>query len=204
MSEILNLFPQPVYITKDYKLSEEEKKFLMDNTAMAFENSGKNFTSAERYILDKPELTKFKEFLIKSVNDFTHNELKINKKVEFYITQSWVNKNPPGTFHHQHLHYNSLISSVFFINGGSSPIKFNRQTTNYIFPMIELERDEYNISNSDSWTINNEENSLILFPSSLGHCVEENTNNFDRYTLSFNTYVKGTLGGFKEATELKL
>lgn len=191
MPDIINLFPQPVYMTQNYTLTNKEKEVMIESV-----------DKFNRHVLDLPDLKTFKHFILDSICDFAHNELKIVRDTRFYLTESWVNKNQ---FHNAHIHFNSLLSGVFFITGGSSPLSFQRQVCNSLFPMMDLIRHEYNVSNSDCWSMPNNSNTLFIFPSSLNHYVEENKkNNSDRYTLAFNTFARGTLGDYRTSTELKL
>ena len=57
--------------------------------------------------------------------------------------------------------------------------------------------------NSDSWWLEVEENSLILFPSSLTHAVEKIETDL-RVSLSFNTFLKGNFGDSENMTGLRL
>jgi uncharacterized protein (TIGR02466 family) len=205
MSNIENLFAIPVYKNKDYKLNDNEIKIINHICAFSKVNDGKNLTSHERYLFNEyDELKNFKDYCQNQVNYYAHEILKIDKKQKFYITQSWSNLNLPGTFHHNHIHLNSLISAVFFVTGNSSPIIFKRNLNNYLFPLFEFSHTEFNNYNSDSWKIDNTENTLLLFPSSLSHFVPNNQNDFNRISISFNTFVKGTIGFSEQATELKL
>ena len=45
---------------------------------------------------------------------------------------------------------------------------------------------------------------LILFPSLLEHDVERNKADGVRRSLSFNTFVRGVVGGSKQLTEVDL
>jgi uncharacterized protein (TIGR02466 family) len=204
MSNIENLFSIPVYNNTDYKLNETEIEFINHTCSFSKKNQGNNLTSHDRYIFDNYKLKNFKDYCQNQVNYYVHEILKINKKQQFYITQSWSNLNLPGTSHHDHVHFNSLVSAVYFVTGNSSPIIFKRNLASYLFSGFEFSRAEFNNYNSDSWKINNTENTLLIFPSSLGHFVPKNENNFNRISISFNTFVKGTIGLNEQATELKI
>ncbi len=205
MSEITKLFPTPVYQNHDYTLNEDELKIINHVGAFAKLNDGNNLTSHERYLFDNyKELNNFKKYCQEQVNKFAHNILKIDTKQQFYITQSWVNVNTPDTFHHAHVHLNSLISAVYFVTGDSSPIRFQQSPLHSLFPMYELTVTEYNILNSDGWNMENKKDTLLLFPSSLKHYVPKNQQGFNRVSLSFNTFIRGVIGETDKATELKL
>ena len=64
---------------------------------------------------------------------------------------------------------------------------------------------EFNAYNSLTWDCLVENNVLMLFPSWLNHKVESNKKaTTDRISLSFNTFVKGTIGDKNNLTELIL
>lgn len=202
---IESLFPIPVYKNQDYKLDDNEKDIIRHVCGFANINDGANWTSIERYLFDNyKELKNFKSYCQAQLNHYAHKVLKIDKKQQFYITQSWGNLNTPGTNHHSHIHLNSMISAVYFVTGDSSPILFERNLSSYLFPLCEFTTTEFNEFNSDSWRVDNTKDTLLLFPSSLKHSVPNNKTNEERISISFNSFVKGTIGKSEKATELKL
>ncbi len=54
------------------------------------------------------------------------------------------------------------------------------------------------------FSIPQENNNLILFPSSLTHMVETKEGNNTRISLAFNVFIKGIIGDNKNLTELIL
>ena len=47
-------------------------------------------------------------------------------------------------------------------------------------------------------------NDLILFSSGLQHFVEPNKTAEPRYSIAFNTFIKGKLGDYRDVSELTL
>ena len=202
---IESLFPTPVYKNQDYTMSDKEKNLIRHVCGFANINDGANYTSMERYLFDAyDELKNFKDYCQAQLNHYVHEVLKIDKKQQFYITQSWGNLNTPGTNHHPHIHLNSMISAVYFVTADSSPIVFERNVASYLFPLCEFTTTEFNEFNSDSWSIDNTKDTLLLFPSSLRHKVPNNKTDIERVSISFNSFIKGTIGKSERATELKL
>ena len=80
---------------------------------------------------------------------------------------------------------------------------FTRHTT---YQQIELppEPAKRNIYNSPINRLIPRQDDVILFSSSLTHMVEQNTSSQQRYSIAFNTFVKGNLGNYRAVTELKL
>jgi hypothetical protein len=61
-----------------------------------------------------------------------------------------------------------------------------------------------NIYNSPINRVTPRRDEVILFSSRLTHMVEPNISNEKRYSIAFNTFVKGKLGDYRAVTELVL
>ena len=111
----------------------------------------------------------------------------------------------PGGYHHHHFHQNSIISGVFYISTEEDDkITFSDPNTK-VRELIKFEPKEYNVWNSSIWSFPVATNELILFPSWLSHQVRVNEKaTTDRISLSFNTFVGGTLGKESDLTKLIL
>ena len=149
-----------------------------------------NRQSDDTFILDKPEMSRVKQFIEAKIHEYVTNIMESDN--EMVITQSWLNKNGKGEAHHAHKHPNSMISGVWYpqIHKNLPPIKFtNSQQRDVSFSI-----KKYNRFNSATFMLPMNKGELILFPSNLSHSV--NTNQFDeeRISLSFNTWAKGSLG----------
>ncbi len=166
--------------------------------------SGGNHTSDNTYILDLPEFKQMKEWFEKQLNSYVHDVLCINKKVHVYITQSWIVFNPKGTYHSYHLHGNSLISGIYYLQGDVTPVRFIREVKDGVFGLIILPFDKLNKYNISELRSENTKHSLTLFPSNVLHSVGENENDETRISLSFNTFFSGSIGEDKSLTRLDL
>jgi len=205
------IFPMPIFHSNEYQLSTKEQKLLIklcdDYKHTKVENTGQgtNKSSVDAYILHRySELSNLKKYFEDKIHEYTRGYLKISDKTKFYITQSWVNKNAKGTYHHVHSHQNSILSAVYFITGNLSKIVFQRSENDQLFPTFDLARDEYNFYNADTWAMPDSKNSLYLFPSKLEHSVPINKHKETRYTISFNVFIKGSIGYNHKLTELLL
>ena len=196
--KIFNIFPKSVMICeKTYQMNDEEKDYIKRLHKAPNLGGGKNFKSESSYILETETLFKFRQFLQEQIEHYAYDHLLVDNNTEFYITQSWVNYNSKGEKHHRHMHPNSIISGVYYVQGNKSPINFHSNDKN-IFP-LKLNFKEYKIENSTSHWIDMEPHKLFLFPSNLEHSVDTNDSDVTRISISFNTFVKGTFG-----TELSL
>ena len=108
-------------------------------------------------------------------------------------------------YHHQHDHSNSIISGVLYIDADemTDNITFHKNIYNSS-PYIKIEPSQYNLYNSENWSVSVQKQKLILFPSTLKHSVSNLTSNKTRISLSFNVFVKGTVGSTEFKNFLKI
>jgi len=198
-------FPTPVYIVKrDLELSPKDDKDIEDIIKGGLRSNSGNSTSSNSYIFDD-KLKKIKQFCEQQIAIYVKEVINPKEDLDFYITQSWLNITKPGGSHHSHFHQNSIISGVFYISTEEDDkITFSDPNAK-IKKIIHSTIKEYNLWNSTTWFFSVNNNELVLFPSWLNHEVEPNKKaTTDRISLSFNTFVRGTLGNQKELTELIL
>jgi uncharacterized protein (TIGR02466 family) len=200
------LFGTPVFIYDEYSnvteihdTSSEQKNLI--------ENRSGNFSSKETNILELESYKTIKDRIIAGLNEYVNDVLHVEDRHEFYITQSWLNVNPPGSAHHRHNHSNSLISGVYYIDTSEHDsitfISQNYQTiTNN--PTIQINVSEYTLANSNSWQLPVKNNLIVYFPSTTLHEVADNTGDKNRISLAFNCFVKGNFGSTKNLNELNL
>ena len=198
---VTGIFPVPIYQTiLNREINTEEKNFF--NKLERTKNSY-NYNSKNNYVLDEEPLSTLKKELFLRVEDYFQKIITPKTNVLPYITQSWVNWTKKGEEHHKHAHSNSLFSGVFYIDADEEydSIKFFKRHT---YESLSIEPHEYHLFNSESWTFKVKTGDIILFPSSLGHLVESKIGDNLRTSLSFNTFIRGTIGVDVELTELKL
>lgn len=199
--KVTGIFPVPIYQTiLSREISIEEKNFFneLEKTKNVY-----NYNSKNHYVLNEEPLSTLKKELFLRVEDYFQKIITPKTNVLPYITQSWVNWTKSGEEHHKHAHSNSFISGVFYIDADEEydRIKFFKRHT---YEALSIDPKEYHLFNSESWTFKVKTGDIILFPSSLGHQVESKIGDNLRTSLSFNTYIKGTIGVDYELTELKL
>ena len=200
---IYPLFPWPLVVCGErYRFDETEKSFISGLDML--ENSG-NRMSKNDTVLDSEALTSLRTFIDRQVMNYKKNLLRIKDENEIYITQSWVNSSSQDQFHPKHKHPNSVLSGVMFFDENSDgklpAIRFHR--SHEMFP-LGFSFDELNEFNACSREFDPEQGMLILFPSFLEHDVDKNTSDRNRTSISFNTYVRGTIGGKAQLTEISI
>ena len=197
------LFPYPVMVcAESYKFTSAEKKYIFELEMI--DNTG-NLMSKNDKILDSEELSALRQFIDGQLFTFKKKLLQIKDENEIYITQSWANASNTSQFHHKHKHPNSVISGVMFFDENDDeslpPIRFHR--TLEMFP-LEFEFDNLNESNAGCRSFETVQGALILFPSLLEHDVEKNNSDRMRTSISFNTFVRGVVGGRKQLNEVEI
>jgi len=207
--EIGGIFQTPVYIAKyesdgsHPKAYDEIKKIIghgVDGGEM--DKNLSNSTSINKYIFNT-KLKKIKEFCEEHIKIYVKEIIKPKHKIDFYITQSWLNVTRPGESHHKHWHPNSLISGVYYI------LTVEDDTIGFYDPFYNMKHTltipptEATYLNMDSVQMPVNANDLLLFPSWLDHAVVPNEKaTTDRVSLSFNVFAKGRFGEKEHLNEL--
>ena len=202
---IYGIFPIPVSITKrDTNLSPEEEKEIGKIIKEEMQRNFGNSASNDTYIFDS-KLKKLKQYCEQQLKIYVERVIYPVEELDFYITQSWLNETKPGESHHDHYHRNSIVSGVFYVSTVEDDKITFIDPNQKIQELIKFETKEYNSFNTIDWffPVNNIE--LVLFPSWLNHRVDPNPKaTTDRISLSFNTFIRGSLGNRKNLTELNL
>ena len=202
---MISIFPSPVYITKrDVDLNLIEKTEIEDVIKEGMNRNLYNTTTKNNYIFDTV-LYNLKKFCEEHIKIYVEQVINPENELDFYITQSWINVVEPGGNIEYHYHANSIISGVFYISTEEDDSITFLDPNIKVREPISFSREEFNVWNSTNWTFPVNNNELVLFPSWLTHQVDVNGKaTTDRISLSFNTFVKGTLGGRSNLNELIL
>jgi uncharacterized protein (TIGR02466 family) len=203
MPVLKDLFPTAVMIDNiSRNFTADEIEYFKN---LKIINNMFNLRTENSYILDAEEMADLKRYIQDSVNNYFTDIYQPSNEVEIYITQSWINISDTNDQHHPHSHPNSFISGILYISADRNIDSINfykpEHSTIKIVPM------EYNHYNSSSWYFNVGFGDLILFPSFLKHSVDivkESEIRKERISLSFNTFLKGTVGSNETLSELKL
>lgn len=197
------LFPIPIGISKLERTFSKKELTFIESMSRDTSLNILNARSNNSYVLDDAVMADLKKFCQESLFKFVnaHNP-PASENVTSYITQSWLNFNKKNEGHHAHKHANSIISGVLYINvvSGIDNICF----TNPNSRILRYTPKEWNMFNSDEWSVPVTSGDLLLFPSTLEHYVKSNESDNIRISLSFNSFIKGNLGIKEGLTELIL
>ena len=195
MSEfkVHELWPKPIFDT-EIPVKQQWLDFAHNTEYERLHINNADYTK-DKYVLNK--LPDLKQVILELVNIFTTNYLKV-VEAEFYFLNSWIVKHDPNDWAQEHMHENSLLSGVYYLNtpkdaGGIVFVKgYGEQE---IFPMALTPKvSEYNYVTSKEQTLQVNSGQLVIFPSNLMHRVKENKSDKNRYSLAFNLYCRGNFG----------
>lgn len=161
-----------------------------------------NLISEDLYIFEHPQLAGFKKAIAEVLNRYATDVLGITQ--ELVVTQSWALSNPPGVGMHSHSHSNSLVSGSFYYAPLPDPVSrvfFDRHTA---YQRIQLlpSNEKRNIFNTAINVIEPKEGEVLLFPSEINHMIEANGAPVERKAIAFNAFVKGTIGDYRDVSQL--
>jgi len=209
--EIGDIFPTVLYCAlKEPPLSSSE---LEDINSIGVEQrinpeikGRQNLMSANTYIFNNNEqLANLKEFCEEHIKIYVKKVINPKEKLDFYITQSWLNVTPPGGSTGRHNHPNSILSGIFSIQSVENDIVYFIDPFNTFKNSIEIESAGPTPWNSVSWGFPVTDNKLFLFPSWLDHEIQPNVDaTTNRISLAFNVYAKGIFGEAQKKNELIL
>mgnify|MGYP003140552675 FL=1 len=134
----------------------------------------------------KPLINRIKE----STLDISKNVFKIHKPYTVDVVSLWLNIQAQNTDHTSHIHQNTFLSGVFFLENTKLPLCFLRPQPIPVLPIV----DEYNEFNSNQLFHHGFKDSIVFFPSYLYHFVSVNNEKKNRLTMAFDIILRGQYG----------
>lgn len=198
MSDVLNLFPETIYVNKlnlnlkDLLKSFEKTNFIKSGSKN-FDVKEKSLASVNKDIFNSSKtFKKLKKELMNEFNIFKNDYLKYHN-VSFDITTSWLALTQPNQHSDLHCHRNSCYSGIFYIqtfeNCGNLIFENIEKKGSYLFTPTE-----YNQLNSSVSEIKPINNMIVFFPSYLYHKIDTNKSLGNRISLAFNIIPVGKYG----------
>jgi uncharacterized protein (TIGR02466 family) len=207
MSQSIEVFP--LFSTPVIKTSIEFDADInyLDSLEYYPYDGGSGYGSVNENILLEPHFDELRSQIENYLNVFLFEILKFNEG-SIAHTRSWINLHKPKCYAPRHNHTNSCYSGVYYFdvpqNSGMiwfiKPNEIPTFASPTVLPTLEL----YNIYNSNEFGFETKKNDLLLFPSHLTHKVDANNSDKNRYSLAFNYFLEGRMGGKTGATTIKI
>jgi len=200
--EVQALFAEPYFRANiGHAISDEQIEYIK-NLEMVTNRA--NLISENLYILDDPALQSIQEAVQEALDLYASEVMGISQKL--YVTQSWSLINQPDVGMHGHSHSNSVVSGSLYYCDLPSPVAKMIFDKHKMYQQLELnpQQGKKNIYNIPLNIVTPRKNDVVLFPSGLQHFVETNTSSQPRYSIAFNSFVRGKLGAYRDVSELKL
>ena len=196
------LFAEPYFITNIADAISDKQIAFIKNVQM--QKNQENHISEELYLFERPELRSIKKAVHEALDTYAREVMGVAHRLE--VTQSWSLMNPPGVGMHAHTHSNSLVSGSLYYAPLPDPpgnMVFER-ITGYRQIELEVVTERQNVYNTPRNAVVPKQGDLVLFASSILHFVEVNQSTQDRHSIAFNAFPRGTIGNFRDVSELKL
>ncbi|MBD1173096.1 hypothetical protein IDG88_00780 [Pelagibacterales bacterium SAG-MED03] len=197
-SEILKLFPEPVFKYKLENFKDLNKQLLeyiyklynKDKEGVERSNKGgwhsKNFTIKDSDSIQHKFAVEVQKYILDSFQKLGWK----TKDQNIQIKEMWAIINKKDDFNVIHTHPNCYLSAAYYVKASKGCGRFQVENPNiakrYAYPEIAIQ-NELNVEVAG---INISEGDLLIFPSYLPHKVKKNESDEDRIVISFNVSVK--------------
>jgi len=193
------LFPSVVYTDKinlkqqwiDSLKSEKVKR-------IDYNESNTNGWISEINLQKKRKYRELFSLIDHHVHVYTNHVMGFSKKLKFACCGAWLNVHDPEDWAQEHLHSNSMISGVLYLDvpPNSGNLRFPNNPHN-IHKYGTLFHEEYieqtNKLNALTYDFSPDRGIIYLFPSTLMHSVSLNKSSQKRYSFAFDYIPVGKL-----------
>src|SRR5688500_461314 len=181
------LFSAPVYVNNVGDFARPDVKRLEYTTG-----EYRFLTTVDKRVLHRPEFKGVHEVVMREVESYAREVLCVNRSIEFYVTDSWVNIYRRGEQAGPHTHNNSLISGVLYlkVNESSGDLVFQRdlQRLGPSPPASDRDTDRFTSYNCRSWAHKPKGNDICSFPSVVMHAADPHLSAEERWCSAFNVF----------------
>lgn len=132
---------------------------------------------------------KFEETVLANTKEFLTTCGYSAEKHKFKINKIWMNEMTSGSHHDKHNHYGSVLSGCFYIDvpKDSDRIRF---TTPLSKIKAHIAVNNYTQYNSETWTLNPQPGSMLLWESYLFHEVPRTEFEGTRRSVAFDVVIE--------------
>ena len=201
--KLINLKPIPIYYeNSSYHLTKKELNFIKKIEYYEARERGL-FISTSASLLENKEVKGLKKFIVDKATAYAEKVLEIKNKI--YLTQSWSTLNKQHGFHSVHYHPNTFISLVYYVEAEKGSLYFDLRRSsiqegfNFDYSIIN-----YNVFNSERWTVHIESGDIVIFPGHVCHGSNSNESKKHRITMGANFFLKGKIGREDRISNIKI
>ena len=195
---VVPLFSTPLYVNNVGDFEKPDHRSLEYSDRLPDGRFHHFLTTVDKNVLELPAFEGVRGIVMNEVEFYAREVCRVSKRIEFYVTNSWINVYRRGEQAGAHMHHNSLLSGVLYLKAteGGGEIVFHRDVQSQVPfpPSLDLDMDSFNIYNCKSWGHKPKTNDICLFPSVVSHSVDPNETNEERWSLAFNVFVRGSFG----------
>jgi len=192
-ADLIPLFSSPLLII------DGVSPFDIDATCDAHEyvvaNEGSGLVceiSVDRHILRK--FPRDERQIFDLFDEYKRNVMKC-QDVEFKLTTSWLTRTRLGGASGLHIHRNSVFTGVAFMSGCEGGAKLMLDWSLHAPGSFYFGAPtEWNIYNSNGWSVEPKEGRVVFFPSHVPHRIGPHNSEVARHTLAFNLFPVGRMG----------
>lgn len=184
-------FPQQIIVCNDFDYKKIKNKFIeYCKKKQKEDETGRNYSNClgwqSKDILDNNFVL---DYLYGSINQCLTSQLSLKSETKFKIDNFWINVSQKYASNDYHVHNGSHYSGTFYVQceKKSGEIKLNpnlNHNTDWMNFLTDEYKNAYHIHPSVEFTP--KEGMMLLFPSYLMHKVNNNLENKERISISFN------------------
>lgn len=189
--EIIPLYPTPLYNCL-IDLDDQEVSYIK---GLEIDHRPNGYISKSKHVVTADNTPTIYQQVMAHLYNFVD---AVGFNFDLQMITSWINLHERGNSSRRHIHANSIIGGVLFLDTPPNTgefLLFNPEVNgNRLFSShIECPKHKITEYNAEYRSIKPTTGQLLLFPSYLAHTVTENKCDDLRWTIGFSFFALGTL-----------
>ena len=199
---VINLNPIPVYHKETgHNITRSDIKTCQE---FSLQSNDFNYFSNNFNVLEDEKLSEISAVIHAHIHTYQLEICGMDTQ-DFYITDSWIARTPPGGKHIIHNHPNSILSGTFYIDvPKDSALLFYTEVEMFKTFKFWFDYCKETDYNRTVYRVPVKTSDIVIFPSWLNHGVETNNSLDERIVIGFNCFVKGSFGNNRYPTRLTI
>ena len=144
-TEMMNLFAVPVVRSSIARgFTDDEMNYFQAQLHNPV-NAISNLSSRNKNVLEAPIMASLNAVIQQSLSHYLATVFSPSNKVSLKVTQSWLTLSRKGESHHSHVHPNSVVSGVLYINVAEKDgINFYRNQDSLWYELLREQETYHN------------------------------------------------------------